>query len=86
MTDELALQRMIRLSEEAEEYEAKLLEIAAKIKLFRKAHGRDAETTDILKVWVKTNLQEPLDPYSVLTRDEIVQVWEDAEDPSRQSR
>ncbi len=86
MTDELALQRMIRLSEEAEKYEAKLLEMAAKMKLFRKANGRDAETEDILNVWVKMNLQGPLDPYLILTRDEVVQVWEDAEDPQRQSK
>ncbi len=86
MTDELALQRMIRLSEEAEKYEARLLEMAAKMKLFRKANGRDAETEDILNVWVKMNLQGPLDPYLILTRDEVVQVWEDAEDPQRQSK
>tara|TARA_B100000686_G_scaffold316442_1_gene364287 strand:- start:5306 stop:5566 length:261 start_codon:yes stop_codon:yes gene_type:complete len=86
VTDELALQRMIRLSEEAEKYEAKLLEMAAKMKLFRKANGRDAETEDILNVWVKMNLQGPLDPYLILTRDEVVQVWEDAEDPQRQSK
>ncbi|MAQ21575.1 MAG: hypothetical protein CMD52_08790 [Gammaproteobacteria bacterium] len=86
MTDELALQRMIRLSEEAEKYEARLLEMAAKMKLFRKANGRDAETEDILNVWVEMNLQGPLDPYLILTRDEVVQVWEDAEDPQRQSK
>jgi hypothetical protein len=84
--DELALQRMIRLSEKAEEYEAKLLEMAAKMKLFRKAHGRDAETMDTLNVWAKINLPKLLDPYSILSRDEIVQVWEDAEDPNRQSK
>ena len=86
MTDELALQRMIRLSEEAEKYEARLLEMAAKMKLFRKANGWDAETEDILNVWVEMNLQGPLDPYLILTRDEVVQVWEDAEDPQRQSK
>ena len=86
MTDELALQRMIRLSEEAEKYEARLLEMAAKMKLFRKANGRDAGTEDILNVWVEMNLQGPLDPYLILTRDEVVQVWEDAEDPQRQSK
>ena len=86
MTDEIALQRMIRLSEEAEKYEAKLLEMAAKMKLFRKANGRDAETEDILNVWVKINLPESLDPYSILTRAEVMQVWEDAEDPCRQSK
>jgi hypothetical protein len=86
VTDELALQRMIRLSEEAEKYEARLLEMAAKMKLFRKANGRDAETEDILNVWVEMNLQGPLDPYLILTRDEVVQVWEDAEDPQRQSK
>jgi len=86
VTDELALQRMIRLSEEAEKYEARLLEMAAKMKLFRKANGRDAETEDILNVWVEMNLQGPLDPYLILSRDEVVQVWEDAEDPQRQSK
>ena len=86
MTDEVALQRMIRLAEEAEQYEARLLEIAAQMKLYRKEHGRDAETTELLAVWVKKRLADPIDPYQILTREEIVQVWEDAEDPRRQSR
>ena len=86
MTDEVALQRMIRLAEEAEQYEARLLEIAAQMKLYREEHGRDAETTELLAVWVRKHLADPIDPYQILTREEIVQVWEDAEDPRRQSR
>ena len=86
MTDEVALQRMIRLAEEAEQYEARLLEIAAQMKLYREEHGRDAETTELLAVWVRKHLADPIDPYQILTRAEIVQVWEDAEDPRRQSR
>ena len=86
MTDEVALQRMIRLAEEAEQYETRLLEIAAQMKLYRKEHGRDAETTELLAVWARKHLADPIDPYEILTREEIVQVWEDAEDPRRQSR
>lgn len=86
MTDEVALQRMLRLAEEAEQHEAHLLQMAARMKLFREAHGRDAETAELLAVWARTHLTEPIDPYEVLTREEIAQVWEDAEDPRRQSR
>ena len=86
MTDEVALQRMIRLAEEAEQYEARLLEMAAQMKLYREANGRDAETTALLAVWARKYLADPIDPYEILTREEIVQVWEDAEDPRRQSR
>ena len=86
MTDEVALQRMIRSAEEAERYEAGLLQVAAQMKLYREAHGKDAETTDVLNVWARTHLTGPIDPYQVLTREEIVQVWEDAEDPRRRSR
>ena len=85
MTDELALQRMQRLADEAERYEAELLRIAAQLKLYREANGSDPITPDLLAVWVHTNLVEPVDPYEVLSREEIVQVWEDAEDPARQS-
>lgn len=85
MTDEVALQRMIRLAEEAEQYEAQLLEIAAHMKLYREANGRDPESNDVLAIWVNTHLTGLVDPYEVLTREEIVQVWEDAEDPRRQS-
>ena len=85
MTDELALQRMQRLADEAERYEANLLKIAAHMKLYREANGFDPFTPDLLAVWVYTNLDGPVDPYDVLSREEIVQVWEDAEDPARQS-
>jgi len=85
MTDEVALQRMERLAEEAERYEAELLQLAAQMKLYRNANGHDPVTPDLLAVWARTNLEGPVDPYVVLTRDEIVQVWEDAEDPARQS-
>ena len=86
MTDEVALQRMIRLAEEAEQYEVRLLEMAAQMKLYREAHGRDAETAELLAAWAGKQLSGPIDPYEILTREEIVQVWEDAEDPRRQSR
>ena len=86
VVDEVALQRMIRLAEEAEQYEARLLEMAAQMKLYRQAHGKDAETTELLAAWAGTHLAEPIDPYEILTREEIVQVWEDAEDPGRRSR
>jgi hypothetical protein len=85
MTDELALQRMQRLADEAERYEANLLNIAAHMKLYREANGFDPITTDLLAVWVHANLDGPVDPYVILSREEIVQVWEDAEDPARQS-
>ncbi len=85
MTDELALQRLQRLAEEAEQYEARLLQLAAKRKLFHLANGRDPETIEVLDVWAQTSLDAPIDPYEVLTREEIAQVWEDAEDPLRQS-
>ncbi|MGI9258891.1 MAG: hypothetical protein ACR2QQ_08650 [Gammaproteobacteria bacterium] len=85
MTDELALQRLQRLAEEAEQYEARLLQLAAQRKLFQLANGKDPETIEVLEVWVKTSLEAPVDPYEILTREEIAQVWEDAEDPSRQS-
>ena len=85
MTDEVALQRMLRLAEEAEQYEARLLEIAAHMKLYREANGRAPESSDVLAIWVHTHVTSPVDPYEILTREEIVQVWEDAEDPRRQS-
>lgn len=85
MTDELALQRMQRLADEAERYEAELLRLAALMKLYRQAKGRDPMTSEELAVWARTEIQEPIDPYQALTREEIVQVWEDAEDPARQS-
>lgn len=85
MTDEVALKRMMHLAEEAEQYEERLLLAAAQMKLFREAHGKDAETADLLAVWVSRHLTGHIDPYMVLTREEIVQVWEDAEDPRRSS-
>ena len=86
MTDEVSLQRMIRLAEEAEQHESRLLEMAARMKLYREAHGKEAETVELLAIWVGTHLTDPIDPYEILTREEIAQVWEDAEDPRRQSR
>ena len=85
MTDEHALQRMQRLADEAEQYEANLLQIAAHMKLYREVNGSDPITPELLAVWVHTDLEGPIDPYDVLSREEIAQVWEDAEDPARQS-
>ena len=53
MTDELALQRMIRAAEEAEKYEAELLQTAARIKLYREANGRPPESDVALERWVR---------------------------------
>ena len=85
MTDEVALQRMIHLAEEAEQYEAELLATAARIKLYREANGVAPATGVLLEAWAREHVADPLDPYEVLTKEEIVQVWEDAEDPRRQS-
>ena len=85
MNDELALQRMIRAAEEAERYEADLLQTAARIKKYREVHGAPPESDAALDEWAQENLKQPLDPYEVLSRAEIVQVWEDAEDPRRGS-
>ena len=85
MKDDLALRRMQRLAEEAEEYEAQLLQLAAQRKLYLLENRREPETMDVLAVWVGENLDAPVDPYKILTREEIAQVWEDAEDPARQS-
>jgi hypothetical protein len=80
--DELAIQRLKRLSEEAERREQRMLEFAAQRKLYRQANGGDPETVEMLERWVRENLGDrPLDPYEVLERWEMAQLWEDAEDP-----
>jgi hypothetical protein len=85
VTDDLALRRLERMAEEAERYEAQLLLLAAQQKLYRQANGKDPATTDVLSVWIHTECNEPIDPYQVLSRAEMAQVWEDAEDPNRQA-
>jgi hypothetical protein len=79
MTDELEIYRLQRESEDLERFEAKLLETAAQLKLYRQRHNRDPETLDTLRLWVLTEFDRPIDPYEVLTRAEIAQLWEDAE-------
>jgi hypothetical protein len=34
---------------------------------------------DALKVWALAELRQTIDPYEVLSREEIAQLWEDAE-------
>ncbi len=73
------------LADEVERYEANLLKIAAHMKLYREANGFGPFTPGLLAIWVYANLDDSVDPYDVLSREEIVQVCEDAEDPARQS-
>lgn len=79
MSDEVTLYRLQKESEELERYEAALLETAAQLKLFRQLHGHDPESLDALRLWADTAFEQALDPYGILTRDEIAQVWEDAQ-------
>lgn len=80
MTDDLELRRQRKHSADLERYEAQLLETAALLKLFRERHaGQEPASIDALKVWAQTTLREPVDPYAILTRTEIAQLWEDAE-------
>jgi hypothetical protein len=78
MSDEVTIQRLLKESEELERYEAEILETAARLKLYRQRFGCDPESTAALEQWARESLQLPIDPYSVLSREEIAQVWEDA--------
>jgi hypothetical protein len=37
---------------------------------------------DAVRLWALTTLSNAVDPYEILTREEIAQLWEDAEYPS----
>jgi len=71
--------RLQRESEDLERYEAQLLQAAAYLKLYRRQHGHDPASHEALQVWAAAALNQPVDPYDVLTRTEIAQLWEDAE-------
>ncbi|HSG66806.1 MAG TPA: hypothetical protein VLD39_17490 [Gammaproteobacteria bacterium] len=79
MTDDLTVYRLQRESEDLERYEAALLETAACLKLYRQHHGHEPASMAALTLWAEAALEQPLDPYQVLTREEIAQLWEDAE-------
>lgn len=80
MTDDLELLRQQKHSADLERYEAQLLETAALVKLFKQQHdGQEPASIDALKRWAQTTLGGRVDPYAVLTRFEIAQLWEDAE-------
>lgn len=80
MTDDLELLRQQKYSADLERYEAQLLETAALLKLFREQHeGQEPASIAALRLWAQTTIGEPIDPYVVLTRTEIAQLWEDAE-------
>ena len=80
MNDELELLRQQRYSEDLERYEAQLLETAALLKLFREQHdGQEPASIEALRLWARTTIREPVDPYAILTPFEIAQLWEDAE-------
>ena len=78
--DDLELLRLQKHSADLERFEARLLETAALLKLFREHHdSQDPASIEALKAWAQATLDGELDPYSVLTRTEIAQLWEDAE-------
>ncbi len=80
MNDDLELLRQQRYSADLERYEARLLETAALLKLFRQQHeGQEPASIDALRLWAQTTIREPVDPYAILTKFEIAQLWEDAE-------
>lgn len=79
MSDDLTIYRLQKESEDLERYEARLLETAAYLKLYRQRNGHEPASMAALELWAETELELPLDPYEVLTRAEIAQVWEDAE-------
>jgi len=79
MSDEFTLQRLHRDSATLEQYEATLLETAAGLKLYRQQHGHEPPSIEALNAWIDATQAKPIDPYSVLSREEIAQLWEDAE-------
>jgi hypothetical protein len=79
MSDEVTIQRLHKESEALERYEARLLEAAAQLKLYRAHHGHEPASPAALRTWIAATYPEPLDPYAVLSREEIMQLWEDAE-------
>jgi len=79
MSDEITIHRMQKDSEDLERYEATLLQTAAYLKLYRQSHGHEPASMAALELWAQTKLDQPVDPYEVLTRAEIAQLWEDAE-------
>jgi hypothetical protein len=84
MNDEVFLKRLEKEAERQESFEYELLKTAALRKLFFIEFGYNPVTHEQLFVWGKDKYPNSIDPYSVLTQDEIVQVWEDAEDPKLQ--
>lgn len=81
MADDLYLKRLELESEKQEAYERELLKIAAFNKLFFLECNQKPLTMEHLYVWAAEKYPHSINPYDVLTQDEIVQVWEDAENP-----
>lgn len=79
MSDEITIYRIQKESEDLERYEATLLRTAAYLKLYRQRHGHEPASMAALELWAQAELEQPIDPYEVLTRVEIAQLWEDAE-------
>ena len=79
MSDEVTIQRLQKESEALERQERTLLEAAAHLKLFRRHHGHEPASLLALRTWIEATYTAPVDPYTVLTREEIAQLWEDAE-------
>ena len=79
MSDEFTLLRLQRESEALEREEQRLLEAAAHLKLYREHHGHEPASLSALEAWIAATYPSAVDPYAVLSRQEIAQLWEDAE-------
>jgi hypothetical protein len=84
MVDDLYLKRLEIQAEQHKIYEQKLLKIAALNKLFKSEFGYAPSTMEHLLLWSAQYYPNSINPHDVLTKDEIVQVWEDAENPDLQ--
>ncbi len=49
----------------------RLLQVAAMLKLFEQANGRGASTMQELEKWLAANHTGQIDPFAILSRDEI---------------
>ena len=79
MSDEVTIYRLQRESEALEREERRLLEAAAHLKLYREHHDHEPASLAALAAWIEATYPQPVDPYAVLSREEIAQLWEDAE-------
>jgi hypothetical protein len=64
---------------DAEKYQ--LLQVATPFELFARAHGRAAESAEEVGTWAlnEPTLATPIDPFAVLTDDEISELLDDVD-------